>query len=47
MKTLRVGSSLDKCVDVGAVAGEGQRKSVDEFVQDARNEGAEVFLSSF
>jgi aldehyde dehydrogenase (NAD+) len=42
MGHLRVGDSLDKCVDVGAIVDPQQRKSVDELVQKAREEGAEV-----
>ena len=44
MKHLRVGNSLDKCIDIGAIVDESQKKSIDEYVQDARNEGAEVKL---
>lgn len=42
MKHLRVGTSLDKCVDIGAIVDESQRKSIDEYVQEAKKEGAEV-----
>jgi len=42
MKHLRVGTSLDKCVDIGAIIDEGQRKSVEQFVEEAKTEGAEV-----
>ena len=42
MKHLRVGNSLDKCVDMGAIVDESQRKSVEQFVEEARAEGAEV-----
>jgi aldehyde dehydrogenase (NAD+) len=45
MGHLRVGDSLDKCVDVGAIVDPQQRKSVDELVQKAREEGAEVYQS--
>ena len=38
----RVGDSMDKCMDMGAIVDESQRKSIDEFVEDARKEGAEV-----
>lgn len=43
MKHLRVGNSLDKCVDIGAIVDDSQRKSVDEYVEDAKKEGAKVF----
>ena len=38
----RLGDSLDKTIDMGAIVDESQRKSVEEFVEDARREGAEV-----
>ncbi|XP_057312854.1 aldehyde dehydrogenase family 16 member A1-like [Hydractinia symbiolongicarpus] len=46
MKHLRVGNSLDKCVDIGAIVDDSQRKSVDEYVEDAKKEGAEVYQAS-
>lgn len=42
MSHLRVGDSLDKAVDVGAIVDESQRKTVEEYVEQARREGAEV-----
>ncbi|KAF6037910.1 aldh16a1 [Bugula neritina] len=42
----RVGSSLDKTMDMGAIVDESQRASVEEFVQSARDEGAEVYQAS-
>eukprot|EP00112_Aurelia_sp_Birch-Aquarium-sp1_P017406 Seg4029.2 transcript_id=Seg4029.2/GoldUCD/mRNA.D3Y31 product="Aldehyde dehydrogenase family 16 member A1" protein_id=Seg4029.2/GoldUCD/D3Y31 len=42
MKNLRLGHSLDKCIDMGPIVDESQRKSIDEYVQHAKNEGAEV-----
>ena len=39
----RIGNSLDKTVDMGAIVDESQRKSVAEFVEEARDEGADVF----
>ena len=45
MSHLRLGNSLDKCVDMGAIVDSSQKKSIDEFVQDAKNSGAEVFQS--
>lgn len=40
---LRLGHSLDKSVDMGAIVDPAQRKTVDEYVEDARQEGAEVY----
>ena len=39
----RVGKTLDKAVDMAAIVDESQRKSVAEMVEEAREEGAEVF----
>ena len=39
----RIGHSLDKTIDMGAIVDESQRKSVAEFVEEARDEGADVF----
>ncbi|KAM4016025.1 aldehyde dehydrogenase family 16 member A1 [Anomaloglossus baeobatrachus] len=43
MSHLRVGDSLDKCIDMGALVDESQKKTISEFVDEARSEGAEVF----
>ncbi|KAG9481542.1 hypothetical protein GDO78_010664 [Eleutherodactylus coqui] len=43
MSHLRVGDSLDKCVDMGALVDESQKKTITEFVEEARSEGAQVF----
>jgi len=43
MKHLRLGHSLDKCIDMGPIVDDSQRKSIDEFVQHAKGQGAEVF----
>ncbi|PIK45320.1 putative aldehyde dehydrogenase family 16 member A1 [Apostichopus japonicus] len=40
---LRLGHSLDKSIDMGAIVDPSQRKTVDEYVEDARKEGAEVY----
>eukprot|EP00794_Sanderia_malayensis_P012705 gene12705-14010_t len=45
MKHLRLGHSLDKCIDMGPIVDESQRKSIAKFVDDAKAEGAEVFQS--
>ena len=39
----RIGSTLDKTIDMAAIVDESQRKSVAEFVEEARAEGADVF----
>ncbi|XP_062918585.1 aldehyde dehydrogenase family 16 member A1 [Mobula hypostoma] len=46
MRCLRVGDSLDKGVDMGALVDESQMKTITEYVEEARNEGAEVFQVS-
>jgi len=43
MTHLRVGDSLDKSVDMGAIVDPTQRKSIDEYVQQAKQDGAEVY----
>ncbi|XP_077313134.1 aldehyde dehydrogenase family 16 member A1 [Lithobates pipiens] len=43
MTHLRVGDSLDKTIDMGALVDESQMKTIAEFVEEARSEGAEVF----
>nr|XP_053647103.1 aldehyde dehydrogenase family 16 member A1-like isoform X1 [Cherax quadricarinatus] len=43
MKTLRLGSSLDKTMDMGAIIDETQQKFIAEYVDDAQKGGAEVF----
>ena len=45
MSHLRLGHSLDKTIDMGAVVDETQRQLVDKMVESARAEGAEVILS--
>lgn len=42
MGRLRVGDSLDKCMDMGAIVDASQMKSIDKYVQQAKEEGAEV-----
>ena len=42
MTHLRVGDSLEKIMDVGATIDESQLKSVEEYVESARREGAQV-----
>lgn len=43
MKKLRVGDSLDKCIDMGAIVDKVQVDRIEEFLQSARDEGLEVF----
>lgn len=38
----RVGNNLDKTMDMGAIVDESQRKSIEEYVEEAKKEGAEV-----
>jgi aldehyde dehydrogenase (NAD+) len=39
METLRVGNSLDKCVDMGAIVADVQLKTIDDLVQQGKEEG--------
>uniref|UniRef100_A0A4W3IE37 Aldehyde dehydrogenase domain-containing protein n=1 Tax=Callorhinchus milii TaxID=7868 RepID=A0A4W3IE37_CALMI len=43
MTHLRLGDSLDKTVDLGAMVDESQRALISEYVEEARSEGAEVY----
>ncbi|KAM8927540.1 aldehyde dehydrogenase family 16 member A1 [Pelodytes ibericus] len=43
MTHLRLGDSLDKAIDVGALVDESQKMTITDFVEDARTEGAQVF----
>ncbi|XP_062994565.1 aldehyde dehydrogenase family 16 member A1 [Elgaria multicarinata webbii] len=43
MGQLRVGDSLDKAVDLGALADAKQRDVIESLVEEARAEGAEIF----
>jgi len=43
MCKLRVGNSLDKCIDMGAIITEAQKESIKKFVDDAVKDGAEIF----
>ena len=42
IQNLRLGHSLDKSVDMGAIVDPSQKKSVEQYVEEARSEGAEV-----
>lgn len=44
MTHLRLGSSLDKAVDMGAVVDQSQKKTVEDYVQSAHDEGAQVLI---
>ena len=39
----RIGDSLDKTMDMGAIVNEGHKKSISDYVEEAREEGADVF----
>ena len=43
MKKLRVGSSLDKGIDIGAVVDKNQLKTIEEYVKIGIDEGGEIF----
>ncbi|XP_067674449.1 aldehyde dehydrogenase family 16 member A1-like [Haliotis asinina] len=42
----RLGNNLDKAIDMGAIVDDSQKRSVEEFVEQARTEGAEVYQAS-
>lgn len=42
MTHLRLGDSLDKSIDMGPIVDPSQKKSIDAYVQKAKEEGAEV-----
>lgn len=42
MTNLRLGDSLDKCVDMGALVDPAHLKTVAKYVEEAQAEGAEV-----
>lgn len=46
METLRVGDSLDKCIDIGAVVDENQLKTVQDFVKIGVEEGGKLWQPS-
>ncbi len=46
MGHLRVGNNMDKTIDLGAIVDASQRASVEEYVEDARKEGADVFQAN-
>ncbi|MBU0679201.1 MAG: aldehyde dehydrogenase family protein [Verrucomicrobia bacterium] len=46
METLRVGHSLDKAVDIGAVVDETQLNTIKKFVEIGRKEGARIWQPS-
>ncbi|WP_262695789.1 aldehyde dehydrogenase family protein [Kordiimonas aquimaris] len=43
MGKLRIGDSLDKCIDVGAVVDSVQKKRIEELIAKGVDEGAEIF----
>lgn len=44
MKNFRLGTSLDKTIDMGAVVDETQKKTIAQFVEDSKKEGADVCI---
>lgn len=42
MSHLRLGDSLDKSIDMGPIVDESQRKTIEDFILKAKEEGAEV-----
>ncbi|GHF30428.1 aldehyde dehydrogenase [Kordiimonas sediminis] len=43
MSTLRVGHSLDKCIDMGAVVDQVQKDTIEALIADGKKEGATVW----
>ena len=43
LKSFRVGNSLDKAVDMAALVDESQSTTIEEYLQSARDEGADIF----
>ena len=39
----RIGHSLDKAIDMGALVSEAQLKTISKYVDEAKEEGAEIF----
>ncbi len=46
MGNLRIGDCLDKCIDVGAVVDDIQKKRIEALIQQGVDEGAEIFQCS-
>lgn len=47
METLRIGDSLDKCIDIGAIVAPVQLKTVSELVQKGVDQGATLWQPSW
>lgn len=43
MSTLRVGQSLDKCIDIGAVVDQSQKDTIERLIAEGESEGAVVW----
>ena len=43
MQSLRIGHSLDKCLDMGPVVDQNQWDDIDSFIKIGREEGAEIY----
>jgi len=42
-RSYRIGHSLDKVIDMGAVVSKSQQETIGKYVEKAREEGAEIF----
>ena len=47
METLRVGNSLDKCIDIGAIIDSTQLKVIKDLVQKGVDEGCTIWQPSW
>jgi len=47
METLRVGNSLDKCIDIGAIVAPVQLKVIEDLVQKGKDEGNDFWQPSW
>eukprot|EP00730_Choanoeca_flexa_P003393 TRINITY_DN11393_c0_g5_i1.p1 TRINITY_DN11393_c0_g5~~TRINITY_DN11393_c0_g5_i1.p1 ORF type:complete len:886 (+),score=229.44 TRINITY_DN11393_c0_g5_i1:2-2659(+) len=46
MTNLRVGDSLDKCIDMGAIVDEKHRKTIEDYIATAKAEGNTVYQAA-
>eukprot|EP00941_MAST-03F_sp_MAST-3F-sp1_P005740 g5740.t1 len=47
MDTLRIGASLDKCVDMGPLVSEDQKARVQSFIDIGKEEGCDIYQSEY
>lgn len=47
METLRIGNSLDKCIDIGAIVAPVQLKVIEDLVQKGVEEGNDIWQPSW